>query len=134
MGTQSLKVLESLNKKRQVFESQVIGCLDEFENILSKTQKSQKDEDQEVAASEVVPKKADPISIKKDESESVSVEIKEEDPLDHLERLRRALPDKTVSMKETETYLEQIRQNVAKNKNAANKREQRRKKLIAEEV
>merc|ERR1712228_1024392 len=97
----------------------------------SKTKKSQKDGSQEIAASEVVSDD----TIKKDENnESAPDEIKEEDPLEHFEKLRRALPDKTVSMKETEIYLEQIRMNVAKNKSAANKREQRRKKLIAEEL
>merc|ERR1712129_487639 len=40
----------------------------------------------------------------------------------------------TVSMNETEKYLEQMRIKVAKNKKAANAREQRRKQLIAEEM
>merc|ERR1712176_512994 len=82
--TQSLKVLEALNKKREMFESQVIGCLDEFENILSKTQKLQKDESQEIAASEVVQND----KVKTDETDIASVDIVEENPLDHLEKLR----------------------------------------------
>merc|ERR1712048_1224898 len=133
--TQSLKVLAAQNKKRHLFESQVIDSLDEFENILSKTHKSQQNESQEMAASDDA--KPD-IKMKKDksESESVSVEIKEDphDSLNHLEKLRKSLPDKTVSMDETEKYLEQMRINVAKNKKAAKAREQRRKKLIAEEM
>merc|ERR1712204_123913 len=131
--TQSLKVLAAQTKIKKLCSLQVIDSLDEFDKILSKTQKSQQDETQENIASDN--EKID-VKVSKAESDSVSVEIKEDphDSLNHLEKLRKALPDNTVSMNETEKYLEQMRIKVAKNKKAANAREQRRKQLIAEEM
>ena len=54
--------------------------------------------------------------------------------MEYLENLRRKLPDKTVSMEKTAYYMAQVRVNVARQRQEALQREQRRKMLIAEEV
>ena len=64
----------------------------------------------------------------------LEVQFVEEDPLAHLEKLRRQLPAKTVSLEKTQQYMERVKVSVAAERREAAKREQRRKKLIADEV
>ena len=158
--TQKLKQIQAMHIKRRQNSDEIEQCIDEFENILIKTQKLQKNENQEIEASELQQndndkgkenkkkkddkKKDDKKKKNKKEEENNDknveidyekpIEIKEEDPLEHLEKLRRQLPDKTVSMQKTEEYLSKIKINVAKQREESFQREQRRKKLISDEV
>eukprot|EP01083_Nonionella_stella_P313827 1128210_1 len=136
--TQRLKQLKTQNIKRSHTANDVEQCLDEFENILSKTQRVQKDEHQEDQASELQTnddkEKDTTKELTKEELTNEDVEIEVEDPLEHLEKLRHQLPEQTVSMKQTQAYLEQVKVNVAKQREEAMQRQQRRKKLLADEM
>jgi len=148
--TQSAMGMDKMNKKRQSMAQDVEHCIDDFEQILTKTQKLEKSQNQESAASKsespnpVESAKATKKKQKENQNDvnlkdlgnlkNLTIEMDEEDPLEHLENLRRKLPDKTVSSQKTEHYMAQIKVNVARQREEALQREQRRKKLIADEM